>query len=344
VLDLILALDRLGVAGTLVCAQEGLVAVAAQARGIDVVTMPMRGDLDVRFSGRLWRLIRTLKPSLVHVHSRRGADWLGGVAAWLAGTPAVLTRRVDSREPAWGRPKYAFYRRVIVISGFIRRQSLDAGVPEQKLRQVPSGVAPAVCRPTWSVERFRAEFDLDEDAFVIAVIAQLIPRKGHRYLLAALPALRAAYAGTRVLLFGAGPLETRLREEVDRKQLGDVVRFAGFRPDLLEFLGHAQLVAHPALREGLGVGLLQAQAAGVPVVAFRVGGVVEAVNDGATGTLVSPRDVAALEAAIKYLAYHPRERAAMSAAAREWIAEQFSMDEMVQGNLAVYREILGDDA
>ncbi len=205
-----------------------------------------------------------------------------------------------------------------------------------------SGVRLEACAPTWSREKFLAEFDLREDDFVVAVIAQLIPRKGHRYLLDALPRIHAAYVGTRVLLFGAGALEPRLRETIAQMRLADVVRFPGYRPDLLDFLGHAHLVVHPATREGLGVGLLEAQAAGVPVVGFRAGGIAEAVNDGVTGKLVSPRDVGGLEAAITYLAYHPRERADMSAAAREWIAEHFSVERMVEGNLAVYREILGD--
>lgn len=339
-LNLIVGLETRGVRGTLVCPDGSLVAVAAQARGIEVVQVPMSGELDFGFGLRLWQLIRRLKPSLVHVHSRRGADRLGGLAAFLAGVPAVLSRRVDSRESVWGRPKYWFYRRVIAISGHIRRQLLDAGVPDRKIRLVASGVLPEACAPTWPREKFLAEFELEEGDFVIGVVAQLIPRKGHRYLLEALPKIHAAYVGTRVILFGAGTLEPRLREAVAQKHLGAVIRFAGYRPDLLEFLGHLQLVVHPAMREGLGVSLLEAQAAGVPVVGFRAGGVVEAVDEGATGKLVSPRDVDALAAAVAHLAWHPRERSAMAGAAREWIADHFSVDGMVRGNLDVYREIM----
>jgi len=342
VLNLIAGQEAHGVRGTLVCPVNSFVAGAAQARGIDVVTVPMRGDLDFGFAVRLWRLIRRLKPSLVHVHSRRGADRAGGVAACLAGVPAVLSRRVDRRESSWGRPKYWCYRRVIAISGCIRRQLLDAGVPEGKIRLVASGVVPEACAPTWPREKFLAEFGLGEDDFVIGMVAQLIPRKGHRYLLEALPKIHAAGAGIRVIVFGAGALEPRLREAVEQKQLADVVRFAGYRPDLLEFLGHLQLVVHPATREGLGVSLLEAQAAGVPIVGFRAGGVVEAVDDGVTGTLVEPRDVDALAGAITRLVGQPRERAAMGVAARQRIADQFSVDGMVRGNLAVYREIIGD--
>ncbi|MGI9344150.1 MAG: glycosyltransferase family 4 protein [Gammaproteobacteria bacterium] len=341
VINLVAGLADRGVRGTLVCAEGGLVAVAAQARGIDVLPVPMGGDLDVGFVVRLTRIIRRLKPTVVHVHSRRGADWFGGLAARLAGVPAVLSRRVDSQESIAGRPKYRLYRRVIAISGCIRSQLLAAGVPDDKVRLVRSGVATVADAPAWPRERFLREFGLDDDAFVIGMIAQLISRKGHEYLLDALPAIHAAYTGTRALLFGAGALEARLAALAEQKQLGDVVRLAGFRHDLAEFLGHLDVIVHPATREGLGVSVLEAQAAGVPVVAFRAGGVAEAVNDGVTGKLVSPRDVAGLERALTHLAWHPQERAKMGAAAREWVADQFGIDAMINGNLAVYRELTG---
>ncbi|MFQ5636107.1 MAG: glycosyltransferase, partial [Gammaproteobacteria bacterium] len=95
VLNLIVGLAEHGVRGTLVCTQGSLVGVAARARGIDVLPVPMGGDLDLSFAGRLRRLIRRVRPSLVHVHSRRGADRLGGPAALAAGAPAVLSRRID---------------------------------------------------------------------------------------------------------------------------------------------------------------------------------------------------------------------------------------------------------
>jgi len=343
VLSLIVGLEQYGVRGTLVCPEGSLVAVAAQARGIEVVPVPMSGDLDVGFVFRLRRVIRQIRPDLVHVHSRRGADRFGGPAAVLARVPAILSRRVDRPESAWARPRYWPYKKVIAISAYIEEQLRATGVPERKLRLVSSGVLPEACAPSWSRKKFLTEFGLDDDDFVIAMIAQLIPRKGQRYLLDALPKIHASFRGTRVLLFGAGPQEKKLADLIRQKRLDKLVQLAGHRTDLLEFLGHVQLVAHPATREGLGVSLLEAQAAGVPVVGFRVGGVTEAISDGVTGTLVPARDSDALAEAIIRLAWNPRERAAMSAAARERVATQFSVDGMVQGNLAVYREISGGE-
>src|SRR5262245_43605826 len=97
-----------GVENVLVCPEGSEIAAAPSSAR--VVPLPLRGDLDVGMLPRLAPVIRTAQPDVVHVHSRRGADVFGGIAARLAAVPAVLTRRVDSDEPAWlARLKYQPY-------------------------------------------------------------------------------------------------------------------------------------------------------------------------------------------------------------------------------------------
>jgi glycosyltransferase involved in cell wall biosynthesis len=115
----------------------------------------------------------------------------------------------------------------------------------------------------------------------------------------------------------------------------------GYRDDLPRLLACMDLVVHPATMEGLGVSLLQASAAGVPVVASRVGGIPEAVRDGVSGLLVPPADVAALADAVLALLADPDACRRMGAAGRDLVAREFSVARMVEGNLAVYRELLG---
>ena len=122
------------------------------------------------------------------------------------------------------------------------------------------------------------------------------------------------------------------------------VRLIGYRADLLDFLGHLELVLHPAYREGLGIALLEAQAAGVPVVGFRIPGLLEAVDDGRSGLLVPPGDLDALAAAICRLLWNPRLRAQLAQGAREQVRRHFSPARMLQGNLDVYQELLGAQA
>jgi glycosyltransferase involved in cell wall biosynthesis len=128
---------------------------------------------------------------------------------------------------------------------------------------------------------------------------------------------------------------------VDAAGLAGAVRFTGFRHDLPRWLGGLDMLVHPADMEGLGVSLLQASAAAVPIVTSRAGGLPEAVQDGVTGILCPPGDVAALGAAIDRLAGDAALRARFGAAGRARILAEFSIDAMVDGNLRVYRQVLG---
>jgi glycosyltransferase involved in cell wall biosynthesis len=118
------------------------------------------------------------------------------------------------------------------------------------------------------------------------------------------------------------------------------VRFAGFRADLRQFLGRADVLVHPALKEGLGICLLEAQAAGVPIVAARAGGIPEAVAEGDSALLVPPQDPAALASALGQLLGDEAQRTRMGAAGVSYVSEKFSPPAMVSGNLAVYQELL----
>ncbi len=141
-------------------------------------------------------------------------------------------------------------------------------------------------------------------------------------------------------MFGSGPLLAQVKKEVEQTGLTPCVQFAGFRRDLRAFLGYFQLLVHPAVREGLGVTLLEAQAAGVPVVGFRSGGVVEAVADGITGVLVPPGDVQALAEAVGGLLNDPDRRGRLAAAGPARVRDQFGVARMVQGYADIYSEVL----
>jgi glycosyltransferase involved in cell wall biosynthesis len=144
-----------------------------------------------------------------------------------------------------------------------------------------------------------------------------------------------------VLLFGQGPLA----DAVGRRVAGDPllaprVQLPGFRSDLDRILPCLDVLAHPAFMEGLGVALLQAAACGVPIVGGRAGGIPEIVRPGLNGSLVEPGDVAGLAAALNHLLASPELRARQGAAGRAWVERHFSIDAMVEGNLAVYRRLL----
>ncbi len=330
-----------GIAGRLVCPLGSAIAEAPFEEGLEVAPLPMAGDLDFGFIGRLRDQIRRWRPDVVHLHSRRGADVLGAIAARRCRVPVVLSRRVTNPEPRLLAPwKYRLYDRIITISRAIADGLADAGVDPAKLRVVHSTVPPHGPGAPWDRARFEAEFGFEERHCVVGMAAQFIERKGHAVLLDALPRLVEARPELRFLLVGQGPLAATIAERVERDGLGDYVRTPGFRGDLSEFIGCFDLLVHPALDEGLGVVLLEASAAGVPIVAARAGGIPEAVHDGVNGLLVPPDDSAALVEAVLRLAVNGELRTGLGAGGRRLMAEEFSVDGMVAGNLAVYRELV----
>ncbi|NKF21656.1 glycosyltransferase family 4 protein [Solimonas marina] len=337
-------LARRGIANVVVCPRRSLTARRIAELPVTLREIPMAGDLDLPLLFRLRRLLRDEKPDLLHLHSRRGPEILGGLAGRWHGLPIVYSRRNDHYEsPAITRYKYRLYDRVVAISQCIGDVLKDSGVPPAKIRVVRSAFTPEAVTPL-TRDALRDTFGLPRDAFVVAIVAQLIRRKGHAVLLDAMPRLLRDIPNLHVLFFGKGGLQDELQQRVDADQLGERVKLAGYREDLPQLLEGLDLLIHPAFAEGLGVSLLQASANGVAIVASRAGGIPEAVRDGVNGVLVPPHDVDALAEAITALAHDDVRRQALGAAGRRLIADEFSVDAMVEGNLAVYRELLGDAA
>lgn len=340
VLHLLRGLQARGHQNLLACPRGCELARAAEPVA-EVHGMPMHGDVDLFMIVRLARLIRRARPDLVHLHSRIGADVMGGLAARLAGVPVIHTRRVDNPEPRWlVGLKYRLHDRVIAISEGIASVLRAEGLAAERLRVVRSAIDPAPYAGPCARDSVLARLGLPKDAIILGVVAQLIRRKGHAVLLDALPPLMARHPRLHLCCFGQGPEAESLGARSQSLGLAERVHLYGFRDDLAEILPCLDLLAHPALMEGLGVALLQAASAGVPIVASRVGGIPEAVRDGENGLLVPPNDPQALGAALGALLDQPERRRALGAAGRALMAREFSIDAMVEGNLAVYRELL----
>ncbi len=335
------ALRNRGCDSPLVCARGSAMAAAARAAGLEVFALPCAGDLDLRFGWRLKRLLERERPDLVHCHSRRGADLLGGRAAGRAGIPAVVSRRVDNREAPWlARLRYRPFAGIVAISETIAEVLCADGIAPERITVIRSAVDTARFERPPDCAAFRREFGLEADQRVLFCAAQLISRKGQRFLLEALASLKVRYPELRAILFGRGPLEAELRALATNLELGGIVQFAGFRDDLDDYLGCADLLVHPALTEGLGVAALKAAAAGVPVVAFAAGGLREAVVDGETGLLTPPGDADALARAIAGLLDDPERCRQLGRQGRRRMQAEFTVAAMADAHMTLYRTIL----
>ncbi|MCJ7626990.1 MAG: glycosyltransferase [Longimicrobiales bacterium] len=345
VLLLVEGLERRGIENLLVVPEGSDIEAQALSRGLPVHPLPMAGEADLFFPPRFRRLIRSTAPDLVHLHSRRGADTLGGLGARWAGVPVVLTRRVDNPEPSWVlAAKYRLFDRVITISEAIQRVLIRQGVDPGRIRCVHSALDPSPFEGPCRRDAFLAEFGIAPDQPIVGMAAQFIPRKGHDLLLQAIPAILRDHPRTRFLLFGRGPLRGKVSRKVREAGLDGAIQIPGFREDLPDLLPCMDLLVHPAAMEGLGIILLQAAASGLPVVASAAGGIPEAVVDQLTGLLVPPSDPGALASAVStLLADLPRARS-MGKAGRDRVRSDFSVDRMVDGNLSVYRELVSESS
>jgi len=178
------------------------------------------------------------------------------------------------------------------------------------------------------------------DAPVIGAVGRFTSEKGHVHLVEAFARVRGSLPGARLVLVGFGELEKDLRGRVRGLGLEDAVTFTGER-DSAEVLHGIDLFVQPSLYESQGLAILEAMAAGRPVIAADVGGVRDVVRDGETGLLVRAADPGALAEAILRLARDPSAAASMAARARERVRGLFSVERMVAEYARLYKELLG---
>jgi len=335
------ALLARGINNILVCLPGSGIDNAARDAGVTVRNLKCVSDYDLAFAFRLRQLVLSEKPDIIHCHSRRGGDFLGGLAATGVSIPAVISRRVDNTESPWiAKLRYKPFCKIIAISNTIANVLRASGITEERLTVIRSAVDTEQFKTPSDRVAFQVEFNLSNTDIVLATIAQLIPRKGHRYMLEAVAQLKNSYPHLKVIIFGQGSLEAALRKQTAKLGLEETVKFSGYRQDLDDYLACLDLLIHPALTEGLGVAALKASAAGVPVVGFAAGGLSEVVANGETGLLVPPKDVEALRVAITKLIEDPALRRKFGDTGRLRMQHDFSIESMVDDHVQLYESIL----
>ncbi len=178
---------------------------------------------------------------------------------------------------------------------------------------------------------------LPTDARVVGVVGRLEARKGHRHFIEAMARIVTCEPRAVGLVVGEGKEKSALQAQCDALGLGEAVRLAGYWPDLPEAFAALDVFVLPSLMEGHPLAILEAMAAGKPVVATDVGGNREAVEPGITGLLVPPADPGALAEGILSLLRDPARAAAFGEAGRRSLERRFSLAEAVRANEDIYR-------
>ncbi len=308
---------------------------------------------DARAARALTRLVRRRRPDIVHTHMAK-AGTLGRLAAWRAGTPVIVhtfhghvlegyfsgsvTKAFLEVERRLARLSTA----LLAVSAATRDELLDLGIgrPEQ-WRVVPVGLElDELLAPGPNPAEARRSLGLPERGPVVGVVGRLVPIKDHETFLCAASRLARSNPDVTFAIAGDGELRARIESSAQELGVGDRVRFLGWVRDLPALYAALDVVALTSRNEGTPVSLIEAAAAGKPVVATRVGGVPDVVRDGVTGTVVALGNDAAVAAAIGELLSHPGRAAELGAAAREHVRERFSAARLKEEIAGIYRGLL----
>lgn len=278
----------------------------------------------------LARRLRRLRPRLVHVNDPMPAAVL---AARIARVPRVLVTHHTPELCVFDSPIGALWRRLgwalrpeVIYTSESDRQS--DGRARSMTHVVYYGI---------DLDRFvAARPSLVEDGPVIGNVARLVPQKGQRTIVEAAPLILERHPRARFVLVGDGESRAELKQAVAADGLSDRFRFLGERDDVPGLLASFDVFVLPSRFEGLCYAVIEAQAAGVPVVATPVGGVRENVRDGETGIVVPPDEPAALAAAVNRLLDDPAEARRLADAARDRALSRYAVARMVSETIALY--------
>jgi glycosyltransferase involved in cell wall biosynthesis len=330
-----------------VAASPGALADELRDKGINVIVLPLVREVspqrDAAATIRLYKLIRRGRYSLVHAHSAK-AGVVGRVAAWTARTPVVFTPQAwsflvsTSKNERWvyvwvERALALLSSRIICVSsGEIELGRTCLWRVEDRLRLVPNGVTPPAIR------RDR------EGGLMVGTVARLARQKGIEYLVRAAEQVCAQRSGVRFSVAGGGPIMEPLERELERRGLCSKFELLGEVKEIWEYLEGIDIFVLPSLWEGMPFALLEAMGFGLPVVATDVGGVRDLIPDANFGIVVPPADSLALQEGILRYVDSPRLRKTVGTLARMRVMQEFSTEQMIEGTLGVYSEVLNNTA
>lgn len=324
---------------------------------IDLQMKPAEGNPLVKalaFARGLFRLTRLMRRERIEVLQTFShySNILGPILGLLARVPVRVS---SQRMSLLNQPRWLLFldrlvtnsrlvHRMVSVSEMTRRYTMEVErIRGDKLITIPNGIDVSGFSSQLGEEgrdRLRTELGLGKDDLVVSVVARLHPQKGHRYLIEAIPSILAHVPNAVFLLAGDGPLRDELDQAIDRAGVGHAVRLLGARNDVPDLLSISSLFVLPSLWEGMPNAVMEAMAAGLPVVATSVDGTPEVVLDGETGLLVPAKDPGALGSAIIELLLDGEKRRAFGAAGRERISQTFSLQSYVDRHEALYSQLV----
>ncbi len=338
----VLGLRERGHRTVLVAHPEGELAARA-SEGHDLIRLAPRAEVDLHAGWKLSRIIKELRPDIVHAHDPHAVALASLALSFLTSgkCPSLIaSRRVayHLKGHAFSRWKYHQVDCFVAASNAINQILVSDRIDPERIVTVYEGIElhRVQAEPAANIH---AEFWLPTHAPIVGAVAALTQEKGHRYLIEAAALILREVPDARFVILGEGELRSALERQIKELHLDKHVLLPGFRADILSFIKSFDVFVMSSLFEGLGTSLLDAMALSKPTVASNTGGIPEVVSHGETGFLVPPRDANDLAAAISKLLKDPEQRERMGRAGLERVKRLFSAEEMVEKTLGVYRNL-----
>ncbi len=318
-----------------------------RACGITLINIPINTKCEVSPKIlisflKLKKELRTQKIDIIHANTRV-TQVLGAIFSRFCNYPYISTCHGFFKKrffrmvfPAWGD-------RVIAISKQVADNlERDFKIDKEMISIIHNGIdyQRFSSNSFEDKKNIKKSFNLSQDGPVVGMIARLSDVKGHTFFIQAMPQILNAYPKSCFVIAGEGRLKEKLKNEVNKLSLSKSVFFLPSQPDTSQLLSVMDCVVTPSIEEGLGLSIIEAQAVGVPVVAFSIGGIPSLIEHNKTGLLVGYKDVNALaQAVIKILSDEGLRRNIINQA-RENIKQKFSQDLMVDETLKAYMQVL----
>lgn len=338
-----------------ICATRAIDVEFAERHGIAADQMFLAGKNNQNFQFPLFRLARYMRSFQPHVvHTRNWGGLEGLFAARLAGVPVLIhsehgyevdsLRGVPMRRRMMRRAAYALADVVFTNSNELRAyHSEQAQISPDRIRVIYNGVDTQRFAPKPEARhRVRQSLGLPMGSFVVGSVGRLVPIKDHGTLLSAASILADRSIDVRVLLVGTGPSMADLERQASRlDNLHGRVYFVGASEEVPDLLNAMDVYVQPSLGEGMSNTLIEAMATGLPVLATRVGGNPEIIEDSRTGWLFAPGDIGSLANHLEQLFRGIESRRVLGSAARKSIVTRFDFERMIANYRTLYLEQAG---
>lgn len=295
-------------------------------------------------------LVTRYNVDLIHTHDPHSNTMIGmGRSRWPCACVASAYGWWDGPFPLrrtvyqWLEREFALHHfdRVITVSEHMKGRILRGPTPAERVRVIHTGLDLSAVQTGGDGPAFRTRLGIPLDAWVIGTVSRVSAEKGHHCLLEAVARLLEMHPSVHLLICGDGPARSQLEEQAAHLGLQDRVTFAGFIDDLYGALAAMDIFAQPSVeQEGFPTSVLEAQAAGLPIVASDIGGTSETLEPETTGILVKPGDVESLATALRTLLASPGRSRTMGAAARNWVETNFTLERMIQQVSDTYEEAI----